>query len=146
MKEIGHGHIINIGSLAGYNPTYGLSVYSATKFAVRGYTHAVASELAKTEIALTVVCPDGIWTDMLKNSIGSTVNFMPFSGRHMLQPEEVVRHVLKASNAHRLTVSLPKSRAVLARLAGEFPILGVLSLGYARKIGRRNQKRYEHLI
>src|SRR5882672_6430291 len=40
--EHGRGHIINIASMAGIAPVPGLSVYSASKFALRGYSLAVA--------------------------------------------------------------------------------------------------------
>jgi NADP-dependent 3-hydroxy acid dehydrogenase YdfG len=39
------GHIVNIGSLASLAPVPGLSLYSASKFAVRGFTLAAATEL-----------------------------------------------------------------------------------------------------
>src|SRR4030095_1574525 len=33
-----HGHIVNIGSMAAYVPVPGLSLYSASKFAVRAFS------------------------------------------------------------------------------------------------------------
>src|SRR5512140_832623 len=48
------GHIINIASLAGLAPLPGLALYCASKFAVRGYSLAVAGELKQHGISLTV--------------------------------------------------------------------------------------------
>src|SRR5262249_25972600 len=46
MIPAGGGHIINIGSLASLAPVPGLSLYSASKFAVRGFSLAAATELS----------------------------------------------------------------------------------------------------
>ena len=46
MVEQGHGHIINIASMAGKIATANSSVYAATKFAVIGFSDALRLELA----------------------------------------------------------------------------------------------------
>ena len=45
MKNQGFGHILNISSLAGLAPVSGLSLYAASKFAVRGFSLSVAATL-----------------------------------------------------------------------------------------------------
>src|SRR5437762_239341 len=45
MLERHSGHVVLMGSLAGRIPTAGSSIYNATKFAVRGFGHALRSEL-----------------------------------------------------------------------------------------------------
>lgn len=59
------GHIINFCSLASLLPTPGLSAYSTSKFAVRGYSTSLAAQLAEHNIAVTLLCPDAIATPML---------------------------------------------------------------------------------
>lgn len=39
------GHIINISSMSAFHPIPGAVIYSATKFAVQGFTEALAEEL-----------------------------------------------------------------------------------------------------
>ena len=46
MVDQGHGHIINIASMAGKIATANSSVYAATKFAVIGFSDALRLELA----------------------------------------------------------------------------------------------------
>ncbi len=66
MKKQKKGVIINIASRAGTRAHPTLSIYSASKFAVRGLTQAVARECS--EAGRTVTCisvsPGGVNTDM----------------------------------------------------------------------------------
>jgi short-subunit dehydrogenase len=54
------GHIVNVASLAGHigSPTY--SVYSATKFGVRGFSDALRREVGPFGVRVTVVSPGGV--------------------------------------------------------------------------------------
>lgn len=45
MKRNGNGHITITSSLASFCGIYGLSVYSATKFALRGFAEALHMEV-----------------------------------------------------------------------------------------------------
>jgi NAD(P)-dependent dehydrogenase (short-subunit alcohol dehydrogenase family) len=56
MKERG-GSIINLGSREGIFGGVGMSVYAATKEAVRGLSRSVAREWGKYNIRVNVICP-----------------------------------------------------------------------------------------
>ncbi|MFL6602463.1 MAG: SDR family NAD(P)-dependent oxidoreductase, partial [Steroidobacteraceae bacterium] len=56
MKERG-GSIINLGSREGIVGGVGMSVYAATKEAVRGLSRSVAREWGKYNIRVNVICP-----------------------------------------------------------------------------------------
>src|SRR5262245_5131665 len=58
MVARGSGHIINFGSLASLAAVPGLCLYSASKFAVRGFSLAAAAELQRHGVAVTVLMPD----------------------------------------------------------------------------------------
>lgn len=47
MKHIGSGSIVITSSLATFCGIYGLSVYSATKFALRGFAEALHMEVSE---------------------------------------------------------------------------------------------------
>lgn len=65
FKARGHGgKIINAASIAAHDGFELLSVYSATKFAVRGLTQAAAKELAADGITVNAYCPGIVGTDM----------------------------------------------------------------------------------
>ena len=58
------GTIINASSIAGHDGFALLSLYSATKFAVRALTQAAARELAPHGITVNAYCPGVVDTDM----------------------------------------------------------------------------------
>lgn len=57
MRAKGRGHVVNIASLAGLIGFAGFSLYSASKFAVVGFSEALAAEAAHLGIRVTVVEP-----------------------------------------------------------------------------------------
>ena len=59
--------IINISSLAGVAPIPGISLYSASKFGVRGFTLSIAPELEKQGIFVYNISPDAVNTPLLEN-------------------------------------------------------------------------------
>jgi len=64
MMAARYGKIINISSRSGKEGMPGLSHYAASKFAVTGFTQAVAKELAQHDINVNAVCPGILRTDM----------------------------------------------------------------------------------
>ncbi len=61
-------HIANLSSVFGLVAPPGQAAYSASKFAVRGFTEALASELASTRVGVSVVHPGGIKTSIVRNA------------------------------------------------------------------------------
>lgn len=58
------GKIINISSIAGKQGYAGLAHYCASKFAVIGFSQALAKELIQARITVNVVCPGVVSTPM----------------------------------------------------------------------------------
>jgi meso-butanediol dehydrogenase/(S,S)-butanediol dehydrogenase/diacetyl reductase len=58
------GRIINCASIAAHSGFAFLPVYSASKFAVRGYTQSFAREMADHKITVNAYCPGIVGTDM----------------------------------------------------------------------------------
>ncbi|MCO7174805.1 acetoin reductase [Sporolactobacillus kofuensis] len=63
-KQSTGGKIINACSIAGHQSFPMMGLYSATKFAVRGFTQAAAKELAKDHITVNAYCPGIVGTGM----------------------------------------------------------------------------------
>jgi len=74
MRQRRAGRIINIASIGGLIAVPHLAPYSASKFALVGYSDAVRAEVAKDGIRVTTVCPGLMRT-------GSAVNAL-MKGRH----------------------------------------------------------------
>jgi 3-oxoacyl-[acyl-carrier protein] reductase len=64
MLRQGSGRIINISSIVGLSGYRGLSVYSATKAALDGFTRALARELGSRGISVNSVAPGYLRTEM----------------------------------------------------------------------------------
>jgi 3-oxoacyl-[acyl-carrier protein] reductase len=125
MKKQGHGHIINISSLAGIAPVPGIALYSASKFAVRGFSLAAAHEYAPFGVTISVVCPDLVKTPMYDLELQyREETALVFSGsKKVLTPERVVAEILSVMKTKKREVTIPTSRGLLARLAGAWPWL-----------------------
>ncbi|MGW4767060.1 SDR family NAD(P)-dependent oxidoreductase [Nocardia sp. NPDC004278] len=68
MVKRGQGHVVNVASAAGLLANPSLTAYSATKFAVRGFSEALRSELKPLGIGVTAICPGVINTPITANS------------------------------------------------------------------------------
>lgn len=75
-------HIINIGSILGKTSSSEKSAYSATKFAIQGYSEALFKELRAYNIKVTCLNPGSINTHFFESS-GIVPN------NKMLQAEEI---------------------------------------------------------
>ncbi|MCO5230305.1 MAG: SDR family oxidoreductase [Chitinophagales bacterium] len=92
MKKQGNiKHIINIGSIMGTIAQPESSGYSATKFAMQGFSEALFKELRYDKIKVTCVNPGSIETDFFKNSDIKTHSNM----LHADDVAETIIHILK---------------------------------------------------
>lgn len=64
MRRAGRGRIINVSSIAGKEGFANLAHYSASKFAVVGFTNALAKEVAREGITVNAICPGIVRTSM----------------------------------------------------------------------------------
>jgi NAD(P)-dependent dehydrogenase (short-subunit alcohol dehydrogenase family) len=68
LREADEAHITNISSLFGLVAPAGQTAYSASKFAVRGFSDSLRHELAGSSVGVTTVHPGGIKTSIAKNA------------------------------------------------------------------------------
>ena len=61
-------HILNVSSMGGFLPVPGQSIYGASKAAVKLFTEGLSSELAGTNVGVTIVFPGAIGTNITQNS------------------------------------------------------------------------------
>jgi NAD(P)-dependent dehydrogenase (short-subunit alcohol dehydrogenase family) len=66
MKGSGYGRIVNMSSTMGKVSLPGRTAYSSAKFAILGFTKALALELAADQITVNAICPGPFETDLLK--------------------------------------------------------------------------------
>lgn len=146
MRARGAGHIINIASLAALAPVPGIALYSASKYAVRGFSLAAAQELRQHGIAVTVICPDAVDTPMLDMQVDHDAAAMTFSGSRFLSVDDISTAILKRALPKRpLEIYLPRSRALLARLADLFPRTALWLRPMLERRGRARQAAMQRL-
>ncbi len=63
MVERGAGAVMNIASIAGFQPVPYMAVYSATKAFVQTFSEAVHEELHGTGVSVTCLCPGPVPTE-----------------------------------------------------------------------------------
>jgi NAD(P)-dependent dehydrogenase (short-subunit alcohol dehydrogenase family) len=69
LREQGSGHIVQISSQSGFRASAGFGVYNASKFALEGFSEALAQELAPFGIKVTIVEPGPFRTQFLSGSL-----------------------------------------------------------------------------
>ena len=97
------GHIVNISSLFGLVGIPTQVSYNATKYAVRGISEALISELSGTRVGVTCVHPGGIRTNIVRASRTSTAqdaedkrNTADAFERFAMAPEKAARKIVRA--------------------------------------------------
>ena len=79
MRTRRSGHIVNISSMGGVRGAPAVGYYNATKFALEGFSEALAQETAPLGIKVLIVEPSGFRTDWA----GRSANETPQSDRRL---------------------------------------------------------------
>ncbi|HSS04432.1 MAG TPA: SDR family oxidoreductase [Solirubrobacterales bacterium] len=148
MIAAGRGHVINVISLAGLVAAPGEVNYSASKHASMAFTLGTLFDLRRSGISdvhLSAVCPDGIWTPMLADKLDDPAAAGSFSGQ-LLTPEQVAIRVGGLTTRPRPLLVLPRWRGPMLRLFDVFPSLALRLLPLVIRDARRRQRRYKKLI
>jgi short-subunit dehydrogenase len=100
MRQRGSGQIVNVASTAGLKGIPLMSIYSATKFAVRGLSESLRMELKKDGIEVIIVSPGTTDTKFFDRAVtngkGWTLKRPWTRG-----PETVAKQILRACAYHK---------------------------------------------
>jgi 2-dehydro-3-deoxy-L-rhamnonate dehydrogenase (NAD+) len=135
------GAIVNTISLASIAPLAGSSVYSATKFGLRGFNIALHMEMKPRGITVSGVLPGAIDTPMLLKETREGATALNFLG-DPLPPEKVAKVILRAAKEGRLEYYIPYSERILSSFALLFPALIPAIYPWFEKLGVKRQKAY----
>jgi short-subunit dehydrogenase len=143
LKAEPGSHLVNLSSLFGIIAPGGQAAYSASKFAVRGFTEALRQELALDGIGVTSVHPGGIKTRIGESArVGSGVP-PEYAEAHRddwkrlltLDPAEAAAVILRGVERRRGRVLITRTAKVLDLLARTFPV------GYAKVLAAGARRR-----
>lgn len=126
MRARGHGHVVNVASMAGKVPVPYAAVYTATKHAVVGMTEAVRAELRDTGVELSYVMPIPVKTELIAGA--ARMKWPP-----PVRPETVAKAIVDATRRRRVDVFVPGSQRLIAALPALLPRF--VGEGLARVLG-----------
>ncbi len=102
MVNRGQGKILNVSSMAGFQPGPLFSVYAASKAYINSFSVALSNELKGTGVSVTLLCPGQTQTNFAKSvseNSGSKLSKVPLTaeasfvaayGYHALKKREVM--------------------------------------------------------
>jgi short-subunit dehydrogenase len=114
--------VVNVSSIAGKRGLPARSEYSASKFAVQGFSEALRAELAKDGIDVLVVCPGLTRTNFSRNMIEQKA-LLQFDHLRGMTAEAVADAVLRSLERGRADVTLTWQGRLLVWVARFLPRL-----------------------
>lgn len=119
--------LVNISSMGGLVPFPGQTAYSASKGAVKLWTEGLQAELANTPVAVTVVFPGAIATDIAQHSgVSIATAAAADSPVSMTAPGEAARQIVEAIAQGKPRVRIGKDARLLDRLVRLMPTRAIL--------------------
>jgi hypothetical protein len=131
MTERGQGAILNVASIAAFQPLPGLATYSATKAFVQTFSEALSEELRGTGVSSTALCPGPVATEWIEIADADSLRFSPA----MVPVKDVAAAGVDGMVKGKRSVVpgvLPQAAAIAGRYAPRTALLPVL-----RKIVKR---------
>jgi len=120
MLERGRGHVVNVGSIAGYVASPSETVYCATKFAVQGFTDGLRREVVRRGVDVTLIAPGPIKTEFMARIRTGEPAGQPGALDYGLPPESVAKAIERALTRTRV----PGYRTITVPRIGGFSRLG----------------------
>ena len=131
MRAQGHGLILNVGSTFGSIGFPYFSVYSASKFALRGFSEALRRELADTGVSVCYVAPRATRTPINNSRV---MAMGEATKMNMDPPEKVARQIVRAIEKDREEAFIGQPESFFARINQLLPRLVDRALRKQRRI------------
>jgi NAD(P)-dependent dehydrogenase (short-subunit alcohol dehydrogenase family) len=130
--------LVNVSSLYGLVSPAGQTAYSASKFAVRGFSNALRQELQGTRIAVTVVHPGGVATAIARNARLTADTTPEQAARGRARADQLLR--LPPEQAGEIIVTAAERRAPRVLVGRDAKIVALMErlapVGHVRIFGR----------
>lgn len=129
MREAGGGHLVQISSGSGFKAAAGFGVYNASKFALEGFSEALAQEVAPFGIRVVIAEPGPFRTQFLGGSMKNPENRIEeydqtpvanmyqymerMNGKQEGDPVKAANAIVEYIHANREHLRLPLGKAPL---------------------------------
>jgi NAD(P)-dependent dehydrogenase (short-subunit alcohol dehydrogenase family) len=141
LKAADAGHVVNISSIFGVVGVPTMAMYNASKFAVRGFTEALQTELGleNSHVRATVVLPGGVNTNIVQSARahGKLADEIRESSKSdlVMPPPKAARIIVNAVVRDRLRVLVGRDATMLDLLQRTMPQVytRIVSWGTARR-------------
>jgi len=147
MVARGSGYVVNVSSVAGFLGLYGYSSYGPSKFAVRGLSDTLRSELAEHGIGVSLVFPPDTQTPQLEYE----TPFKPLvlqeldKNNKVLTADAVAEAVIKGIDRGRYIITPGFDSTLYFHLTNFFglvyPVMDLMVAQARRAIHRSNSSR-----
>ncbi|UNO39202.1 SDR family NAD(P)-dependent oxidoreductase [Streptomyces sp. MST-110588] len=118
MVAAGRGHLAFVGSMSGKAATAASSLYTATKFGLRGFALSLRQDLRKAGVGVSVVQPGFVSEAGMFAATGAT----PPGGVRTVTPAQVADSVLRAVVRDECEVNIaPMTLRLRCAVASQFP-------------------------
>ena len=140
LKKSSSGRIINVASILGIIPLPSEAVYSATKFALRGFSYALAEELENTNVKVCIISPGPVDTPFIMENI-EKLNDLVFSPP-VSTPLEIAELIIKSAEDGKMERIKPIHTGVLAKIGFLLPPIKKLVIPIMKKQGKDRKRKY----
>ena len=141
IKKSGKGRIINVASILGIIPIPTEAVYSATKFALRAFSYALAEELEGSDAKACVICPGPVDTPMIAEEIDK-IHDLVFSPP-VATPLEIAELILKSARDGKMERISPVHTGILAKVGFLIPPVAKIVMPFMASQGNKRKKEYK---
>jgi len=135
LVERSSAHIVNVGSTFGSIGFPGFAAYSASKFAVRGFSEALRRELADSHVRVHYVAPRATKTALATDRVRAMNAEL---GVGMDSPSTVAAAIVRALREERRELLLGLPERIFAKVNALFPSLVDRSLRRQLGVVRRH--------
>ncbi|MBC8033204.1 MAG: SDR family NAD(P)-dependent oxidoreductase [Chitinophagaceae bacterium] len=134
LRKQKSGHIIQISSHGGFKAFPGFGIYNASKFALEGFSEALAAEVAPLGIRLTIVEPGPFRTRFAGDSLiqaGSVIDdyqatagafrqrMKQVDGKQEGDPQKAAKAILDIANMDKPPLRLPLGKIAVVSLTSK---------------------------
>ncbi|CPS07748.1 short-chain dehydrogenase/reductase SDR [Mycobacteroides abscessus] len=139
LRARGSGGIINVASAASFGAAPRMAAYNVSKAGVLSLSETLAAELSGTGVAVTVLCPTFVKTNIVDNpgieesAAKLATNLMKWTG---VSAESVARKTLDANDRGQLHVLPQVDAKILWLFKRAVPATYTRALGLVERIAR----------